>query len=126
MKSFGVLSFFPPLLLKLLTSLFSLFSLSFLSLFLSFSLSPLHLKLQPPPPPPKPKKQQDLYAVNAYTTRLVSRKDGTPSGDGLGTTNYLASENTTAGVPLGPVAESSWLLVDPAGFGKLLVYLNKR
>ena len=99
---------------------------SFLSLFSLFSLSPLHLKFQPPPPPPNPKKQQDLYAVNAYTTRLVSRKDGTPSGDGLGTTNYLASENTTAGVPLGPVAESSWLLVDPAGFGKLLVYLNKR
>ena len=119
MKSFGVLSFFPPLLLKLLTSLFSLFSLSFLSL-------PSISNYNPPPPPPKPKKQQDLYAVNAYTTRLVSRKDGTPSGDGLGTTNYLASENTTAGVPLGPVAESSWLLVDPAGFGKLLVYLNKR
>ena len=44
MKSFGVLSFFPPLLLKLLTSLFSLFSLSFLSL-------PSISNFNPPPPP---------------------------------------------------------------------------
>ena len=86
-----------------------------------------------PPPPlsfipgsPIDKQQQDLYAVNAYTTRLVSRKDGEMSGDGLGLTNYLAAEKDTTGKLLGAVAESSWLLVDPSGFGKLLVYLNKR
>jgi len=48
------------------------------------------------------------------------------SGDGLGLTNYLAHEKDKSGKMLGPVAESTWLLVDPAGFGKLLVYLNKR
>ena len=48
------------------------------------------------------------------------------SGDGLGLTNYLAHEKDASGALLGPVAESSWLLVDPSGFGKLLVYLNKR
>ena len=92
---------------------------------LSLSLS---LSLPPLPPPPFQIKPiiQDLFAVNAYTTRYVSRKDGEKSGDGLGLTNYLASENNTAGVPVGPVAESTWLFVDPAGFGKLLVYLNKR
>lgn len=82
--------------------------------------------LIPPAPQPLNPPQQDLFALNAYTTRYVSRKDGEKSGDGLGLTNYLSSENNTAGVPIGPVAESSWLFVDPAGFGKLLVYLNKR
>ena len=77
-------------------------------------------------PPTATNQQQDLYAVNAYTTRLVSRKDGEMSGDGLGLTNYLASEKDKAGKQLGPAAESTWLLSDPAGFRKLLVYLNKR
>ena len=92
-------------------------------LFSFFSLSP---NPNPIPIPKKQPTQQDLYAVNAYTTRLVSRKDGEMSGDGLGLTNYLAAEKDLSGKLLGPVAESSWLLVDPAGFGKLLVYLNKR
>ena len=72
------------------------------------------------------KGSMDLFSFNAYTTRYVKASPGSNNPEGLGLANYETLESSATGVPLGPVADSSWLIVTPWGFRKALKYLNDR
>lgn len=72
------------------------------------------------------KGSMDLFSFNAYTTRYVKASPGANNPEGLGLANYETLEQDAKGAPLGPVADSSWLIVTPWGFRKALAYLNNR
>ena len=72
------------------------------------------------------KGSMDLFSFNAYTTRYVKASPGANNPEGLGLANYETVTEDAKGVPLGPVADSSWLIVTPWGFRKALAYLNDR
>jgi len=72
------------------------------------------------------KGSMDLFSFNAYTTRYVKAVGGANNPEGLGLANYETTETDAKGAPIGPVADSPWLIVSPWGFRKALTYLNNR
>jgi beta-glucosidase len=56
----------------------------------------------------------------------VRAAPGANNPEGLGLANYETLEQDAKGAALGPVADSSWLIVTPWGFRKALAYLNDR
>ncbi|GBF90818.1 beta-glucosidase-like [Raphidocelis subcapitata] len=60
----------------------------------------------------------DFLGINFYTARYAF-SDGTPWG-------FAPSETDAAGAPIGPRAQSSWLLVVPWAFRRLLLYVSGR
>lgn len=68
------------------------------------------------------KGSYDFFALNHYTSRYVSSVNRTVANP-AGTRFH---DRNPQGVPIGPVAESSWLIVVPWGFEKLLDYVWNR
>ncbi|KAL2332203.1 hypothetical protein Fmac_019784 [Flemingia macrophylla] len=84
---------------------------------------------------PKFSKQQvrlvkgsfDFLGVNYYTSNYASNAPKLSNGK----SNYLTDSNANLtternGIPIGPVAASSWLYVYPEGIRELLLYIKKK
>jgi beta-glucosidase len=68
------------------------------------------------------KGSYDFFGLNHYTSRYVSNVPSTvdnPAGT-------VPHDIGVDGVPIGPVADSNWLIVVPWGFRKLLTYVWQR
>jgi beta-glucosidase len=68
------------------------------------------------------KGSYDFFGLNHYTSRYISDAPSTiynPAG-------IISHDRDVNGVPIGPVADSSWLIVVPWGFQNLLKYVWNR
>ena len=96
---------------------------------------PASVKARIPPsvlPPISESLRRDLLAhkpttfwINHYSTKVIKHAPGNTGGYGEGLTDYGEQYTFANGTAVGPVADSSWLYVYPAGLRALLGYVNR-